>query len=275
MTASAPPPPSASTTCPTCQAPASGKFCSSCGAPLAGAQCAACRAALTPGAKFCHRCGTQSGAAAPAAGTSERGTSNALPWAVAAIALVALIALVAGQRFARPSTPVDQSDQAEAPIAAGGGAAGIDISRMTPEQRAGRLYDRVMALAERGRSDSVQFFAPMAMQAYAMIGALDADQRYDLGRIAIVAGEEETARAQADTILATQPKHLLGLLLAADAASLRGDTRAEQSFIDRFLAAVPAERAIQRREYQLHANDIDTRLAAPRARSSRPPNSNP
>jgi len=274
MTASAPPPASA-TTCPVCKASASGRFCSSCGAPLAGAQCAACGASLTPGAKFCHRCGTAAGAAAPASGTPERSASNALPWAVAAIALVALIALVAGQRFGRPSTPVDQSAPAEAPAAASGGAAGVDISRMTPEQRAGRLYDRVMALAERGQSDSVQFFAPMAMQAYAMIGALDADQRYDLGRIAIVAGEEETARAQADTILATQPKHLLGLLLAADAASLRRDTRAEQSFIDRFLAAVPGERATPRREYQLHANDIDSRLAAPRVRSSRAPNSNP
>ena len=146
---------------------------------------------------------------------------------------------------------------------------------MTPEQRAERLFDRVMALAERGKSDSVQFFAPMAMQAYAMLPALDIDQRYDLGRIAIVAGEEETARAQADTILRTQPKHLLGLLLAADASALRRDARAEQSFIDRFLAAVPAERATQRREYQAHAKDIDARLAAVRARPSRTPNSNP
>ena len=272
MTASAPPP---ATTCPACKTTASGKFCSSCGSSLAGAQCAACHASLTAGAKFCHRCGTPAGAAAPPATASDRGTSNALPWAVAAIALVALIALVAGQRFGRPSTPVEQTSAADAPIAAPGGAAGVDISRMTPEQRAERLFDRVMALAERGRSDSVQFFAPMAMQAYAMLGTLDPDQRYDLGRIAIVAGEEETARAQADTILATQPKHLLGLLLAADAASLRRDPRAEQSFIDRFLAAVPAERATQRREYQAHANDIDSRLAAVRARSARTPNSNP
>ena len=83
-----------------------------------------------------------------------------------------------------------------------------------------------MALNERGRVDSVRFFAPMAMQAYSMLGRLNADQRYDLGRIAAVAGEEQIAKAQSDSILASQPQHLLGLLLAADAASATSRERA-------------------------------------------------
>src|SRR5690349_23871155 len=194
--------------CPACNSPASGKFCSNCGAPLAGAQCGACGTALTPGAKFCHRCGTPAGAKvdsrAAAAGT-ERGFGSALPWAVAAIALVALIALVAGQRFSRSNESVAASP-ADLPAAAQRSGAPPDISQMSPEERAERLYDRVMALNERGSADSVRFFAPMAMQAYTMLGALNADQRYDLGRIAVVSGDAQTAKAQADSILSTQPQ---------------------------------------------------------------------
>jgi hypothetical protein len=253
-------PPAAAPACPACQSPATGKFCSNCGAPLAGAQCAACQSELTPGAKFCHRCGTPAGAPAEARpGATDRGIGSALPWAVAAIALVALIALVAGQHFSRAAaTAVTSTD---APAAAVSGGAPPDISQMSPEERAERLYDRVMALNERGRADSVRFFAPMAMQAYTMLGVLNADQRYDLGRIAAVSGDEQIARAQSDTILARQPQHLLGLLLASDAARMRGDRAAENTYLQRFVAAEPAERAKQLPEYQQHVAEIDARLA--------------
>ena len=270
MTSPAPVPasqPAASAVCPACQAPASGKFCSSCGAPLAGAQCGACGTALTPGAKFCHRCGTPAGAKVDARAVAttgaERGLGSALPWAVAAIALVALIALVAGQHFSRSST-APAGGPAGLPAAAQTNGAPPDISQMTPEERAERLYDRVMALNERGRADSVRFFAPMAMQAYTMLGPLNADQRYDLGRIAIVSGDVPTAKAQADSILSTQPQHLLGLLLAADVARARADQAAATAFLRRFVAAEPAERAKQLPEYQQHVAEIDARLAKSR-----------
>jgi len=260
--------PVATPECPACHVPASGKFCSNCGAPLAGAQCAACGTALTPGAKFCHRCGTPAGANTdPRLATSraDRGIGSALPWAVAAIALVALIALVAGQRFSRTNA-VASAAPGEAPVAAQSAGAPPDISQMSPEERAERLYDRVMALNERGRTDSVRFFAPMAMQAYIMLGQLNADQRYDLGRIAAVSGDEQTAKAEADSILSTQPQHLLGLLLAADAARLRNDQKGETTYLRRFVAAEPAERAKQLPEYQQHVAEIDARLAKARSR---------
>jgi hypothetical protein len=132
---------------------------------------------------------------------------------------------------------------------------------MTPEQRAERLYDRVMALSERGRTDSVQLFAPMAIAAYEMIGSLNADQRYDLGRIGAVSGDAELASAQADTILRAQPTHLLGLLLGADAASMKRDDSRARDLSRRFVSSVPSERAKGLQEYTLHANDIDAALA--------------
>jgi hypothetical protein len=245
-------------TCPACGAAADGKFCASCGAPLAGAACPGCRAPLTPGAKFCHRCGTPAGARAAAMPVAARDGGNALPWAVAAIAMLALIALVAGQRFGRPA-PSSGPPPGAAPMAAGGQRA-PDISSLSPAQQAERLYDRIMGAAERGRVDTVRFFMPMALQAYQALGPLNLDQRYDLGRLAEVAGDAAIAAAQADTILREQPQHLLGLILASKAAGLRGDDRAARQYLQRLAGAEKAERAKQLPEYLLHQNDIDVAL---------------
>ena len=233
---------------------AAGRFCSNCGAPLQGAACASCRAPLTPGAKFCHRCGT------PAGSPSVRpsGIASALPWSVAAIALLALVAMIAGQRFGRARTSDDAPASSPGSVPQGRAP---DISSMTPSERAERLYDRIMGAAERGRVDSVRFFLPMALQSYGALGPLNADQHYDVGRLAEVAGDGTLAAAEADTILKGQPKHLLGLLLASRAARLKGDNKAADRYLNLLAASESAERARQLPEYLLHQNDIDGALA--------------
>lgn len=226
--------------------------------------CGACDAPLSPGAKFCHRCGTPAGAAGR---NDQRSFSSALPWAVAAIALVALVALVAGQRFGRARVDAAQTAPPDQGAPFAGGATGgraPDISNLSPADAAIRLYDRIMGMHERGKTDSVQLFAPMAIAAYGMIDQLDLDQRYDLGRIAAVSGDETTARAQADTILARHPNHLLGLILAANAAKMRKDTAAEQKYRDQLAASAASERAKQLPEYTTHVNDIAIALEAKR-----------
>jgi hypothetical protein len=273
-----------SSRCPSCGAPASGRFCSSCGTALAGAVCATCASPLTPGARFCHRCGTAAGATSAA---PSRGLANALPWAVAALALVSLTALVVGQRFGARNTgasaTADVLDganmQGSTPISAGpvadpGTAAGVpsgtpprapDISQMTPEQRAERLYDRIMTEHEAGRTDAVRTFLPMARAAYEMLGTLNLDQRYDLGRLGEVGGDTALARAQADTILAARPTHLLGLALASRIAQLEGNTTRARALTAKLVAAEPTERAAALPEYLLHKNDIDAALSAARS----------
>jgi len=139
-----------------------------------------------------------------------------------------------------------------------------DISQLTPRERADRLFDRIMALNERGRTDSVQFFAEMGIRAYQMVQALDLDARYDMGRIAEVAGLADLARAQADTILRAEPNHLLGLVLAIRAARLAGNESAATAFERRLIAAEPAERRRNRDEYTRHRADIDAALAVAR-----------
>jgi len=107
---------------------------------------------------------------------------------------------------------------------------GPDISALSPQERADRLFNRVMLLNTQGKNDSVMFFAPMAISAYEMLSPLNADQRYDMGRIAEVAGALSLAKAQADTILRSSPNHLLGLILASRIALLGGDSLASKKY---------------------------------------------
>ncbi|HTE48216.1 MAG TPA: hypothetical protein VK636_23425 [Gemmatimonadaceae bacterium] len=192
-----------------------------------------------------------------------------MPWAVAGIALLSLIALVAGQRFGGgpPEAPADAppGDAATAPfVGATGSGTAPDISKLTPAEAAVRLYNRVMGAHERGQTDTVQIFAPMAITAYQMLGKLDLDQHYDVGRIGAISGDESVARAQADTILKLHPNHLLGLILAGNAAHMRKDAPAERRYHEQLVAATPAERAKQLPEYITHENDITIALDAKR-----------
>lgn len=257
------------TPCPSCGARVSGKFCSECGSPLSGAACASCNAALTPGSKFCHRCGVAVVAPAGQAPTatparSAEGLGNALPWAVAAIAILSLIALAAGQRFAGARRPPTAAGAVATNSAAPSRAP--DISSLSPLERAERLYERIMGAAQRGRTDTVRFFMPMAVQAYEALAPMTVDQRYDLGRLGEVAGDAELASAQADSILRQQPQHLLGLVLAYRAARLRGDQAAANRALGRLAQVADQERRKGLPEYLLRESDIDSALVAARRR---------
>lgn len=275
--------------CPACGEPGAGRFCSACGASIGGAACAQCAAPLSPGAKFCHRCGLAAGAPAAAASAPTRAAAPAdrtqavLPWAVAFVALLALAAMAAGRNFnAAKGSSIDGSANAlpqaalgevpgatplGAPGAAGGpgGGRAPNLANMSPREIADRLFNRVMTLAEQGKPDSAAFFATMALQNYASMGDLDLDLRYDMGRVAEVAGAREIARAQADTILQRNPTHLLGLVLATKAAAMRNDAAALADFRQRLLAAERSgERQRGLEEYDRHTADIDAALAAAR-----------
>jgi hypothetical protein len=104
----------------------------------------------------------------------------------------------------------------------------------------------------------------MAIEAYRMLSPLNDDQRYDLGRIAEVAGAFPLARAQADTILAGNPSHLLGLILAARIASIENRPSDRQGFEARLLKSYPSESAKKLPEYERHAADITGGLESAR-----------
>lgn len=261
--------------CPSCGAPASGRFCTQCGAVVRDARCGNCGVSLTPGAKFCHDCGAPVGvqtapAGAPAAPrtrpsrashTTDAAPRSNLPWILAGVAFVTLVVIFAAQRAGQtPAAPM-----AGAAPAAGPGA--IDISSMSPQERASRLFDRIMRLSEEGKQDSVALFSSMAITVYESLGPLDLDSRYDLGRIAQVSGRLDLAQAQADTILRQSPDHLLGLILALAVADARGNAAERSALQRRLLAAETSQLARGLDEYVRHGADINAALAA--ARKSR------
>ncbi|HXL34877.1 MAG TPA: zinc ribbon domain-containing protein, partial [Gemmatimonadales bacterium] len=142
--------------------------------------CHACGAPLGATAKFCHKCGAQVG------GTQTAGWRAGLPWAVAGAALGALLTVLVLRIGAssgggmRDAGSVSDDDASRIPLPASRSTP-PDISQMSPEERATRLYNRVMMLHTQGKADSAEFFLPMALQAYAMLPALDVDARYHIG----------------------------------------------------------------------------------------------
>lgn len=214
---------------------------------------------LRPDARFCHNCGS------PIHGGPSRARSapvpKALQWGVPAIAIIALIVLSA-IRFGSRSTGVDAEERM--PLGTGGAVQAPDISSMSPDERADRLFNRVMRLSSEGKADSAAFFGPMALGALEALAPLNAHRRYDMGLVALVSGDVSRATAQGDTILAQRPTHLLGLALAARAADARGDATASRNFRRRLLAAESAERASALPEYADH--DADIRAAVELAR---------
>ena len=246
--------------CPRCGEVATGRFCSGCGASVGDVRCPQCGHAVPAGAHFCSECGSPIGAGAAHSTIATRSPDH-LPRLIGGAALLALVAFVAGLASGRRSNGAVAADaqSAGAPVSAGVVPA-PDISAMSPDERASRLFNRVMSYSEQGKADSARFFAPMAIQAYEMLGPVNPHVRYDIGTISAAVGDVVRARAEADTILRARPNHLLGLVLAIRAADLAGDATAASRFRRQLVAAAPAERPTQK-EYAEHARDIDEALA--------------
>src|SRR5213596_234336 len=124
--------------------------------------CHACGAPLTATARFCHKCGAQ------VAGAQASGWRVGLPWAVAGAALGALVTVLllrlgAGSGGELPDAASVSGNASRIPPPAPRSSP-PDISQMSPEERATRLYNRVMTLHSQGKPDSAEFFLPMALQ---------------------------------------------------------------------------------------------------------------
>src|SRR5216117_2473448 len=220
--------------------------------------CHACGAPLAATAKFCHKCGAQvGGGQAPGWwGGGGGGWWGGLPWGVAGAALGALLAVLA-LRIGRSREPGAVPDGARGGTAAGSLLPAPDISQMSPEERATRLYNRVMTLHSQGKADSAEFFLPMALQAYAMLPALDVDARYHIGVLDLTSGNAAAALAQADTIRRAVPTHLFAFMLRARGLELERDTAGARRAYRDFLKHEAAERTRQRPEYGEHAENLD------------------
>src|SRR6266705_1917274 len=229
--------------------------------------CHACGAQLAGTARVCHKCGAQVGGPPPQAA----GWRSGLPWGVAGIAVGALLTVLA-LRLGAGSREQGAAGQADA-AAPSSQLPAPDISQMSPEERATRLYNRVMSLHSEGKPDSAEFFLPMALQAYAMLPALDVDARYHLGVLDLTGGDYAAALAQADSIRRAVPTHLFAFMLRARALELRRDPAGAHRAYRDFLQNEAAERDRKRPEYSDHQDNLDafhaqaTQLRAGRTRA--------
>ncbi len=232
-------------TCPACGANVTGNFCAECGTAMGPRQCVKCQATLSPGAKFCHRCGHA------VAGGARPGSST--PWIVAAsIIALSIGAILYGVLVKHPEAA--RPDMANTGAAASGpaGPRPPDISQMSPDERFIRLNDRVMNAIEQGDSATATRFLPMALAAYGQLDRSDIDLRYHAAILHVAAGDLPQAAALADSITAEVKDHLFGSMIRAAVAEAKGDkagiTKAHRAFLSHY----DGEIAQNRPEYQEH-----------------------
>ncbi len=239
-------------TCPACGIQTKGRYCSNCGSAVAGVDCPSCSVSLPPGARFCHICGVP---------ISKRSTHRArVPWLIAGVSVV-LTVIVAAVRFAGPLqappargvTP--QSTRSVAP----------DISNMSPREQADRLFNRIVAAAERDDFNEVAFFSPMAIQAYQLLAELDSDARYHLGLIYALSSQPAGALAHADTLEQGQPRHLLATVIQNEVAKITGNEPARADTYQTFLSNYASEIASGKSEYSEHRRTLDLFVEEARA----------
>jgi hypothetical protein len=236
--------------------------------------CPVCGASLPARAKFCAECGSAVKApVTPAAARAAAPAANQiLPWFIAGVSVIAIqtLALILALRPPTGSAGgTELSAGSGAPLSGAPttGRPAPDISSLTPRQAADRLYDRIARASEANDSGQVQFFGPMALQAYAAATPLDIDARLHIGMIDIALGNLEGAAAEADTIVRASRTHLFGPLLKARVEQLKGNTTALQLAYRTFLANYDAERRKNLPEYEQHAAILsDLKTTAEQAR---------
>lgn len=278
--------------CPRCGGEGEGRFCARCGTPLAEDAELACPSCGTPAAAdalFCTECGE------PLRERPPKGARAYLPWVLSGLALAAFAVAIAfwvqsqsgprapgapptggvisgGSGMMAGENPQAQGGGAMGGGTEGGGAAGDggmptaqELAQMPPREAADRLYNRAMSLREQGDpGDRAAFFARMGVQAYRRVPASqrDADLRFHVGLLHLVQDDAAAAASQADTILAAEADHLLGLLLAARAAEAGGDDAAAERWRDSLAAAARRADLDGRPAYRAHRDLIEEAAGA-------------
>ena len=232
--------------CPSCgTASENGRFCANCGVALGTPQCPSCGHQPPAGARFCNQCGNAMVGSPTRAGDS----GNQVAWWMAGALLLGLVLVIAYPVYGpgRPAAP--------APVAAGPatGAAGVDLSSMTPREAADRLFNRVMTAVAADDSTEVVSFLPMAIRALELAEPLDTDGKFHLVLLRMTGQFNAEALDGAEEILSEQPNHLLGLAMAGDASIALGDSASARAYYGRWLDAYETETGKDLLEYRDHA----------------------
>lgn len=219
--------------------------------------CPSCGATREAEDRFCRKCGTPLVADAKPNGKPS-GLTGLRAFGLAVVAVAILYAFL---HFSRNDT--GQEPAQSIPISAVGGQP-ADVSSpqpLTPRAAADQLFNQAMTAHETNDVVNAQRFIPMAITAYQRLSSLDLDARYHLALLALAAGRPHDALAQADTMLAEIPEHLLALSVSARAHETLGEEEQAIQFWQRYLNAYTPDVAASRPEYMDHARALPERRA--------------
>ncbi len=180
--------------------------------------------------------------------TATHSSGNQLAWWMAGALLLGLI-LVIAYPVNGPGRPAEPAPVAAGPVA---GAAGVDLSSMTPREAADRLFNRVMTAVAADDSTEVVSFLPMAIRALELAEPLDTDGKFHLVLLRLTGQFNAEALEGAEEILSEQPNHLLGLAMAGDASLALGDSASARTYYGRWLDAYETETLKDLLEYRDH-----------------------
>lgn len=225
-----------------------------------GRRCPRCGAITADDDRFCRACGAPLTAYTGNPARGGPGGLRALGIAVIALALLFAFFYYGSDGF-RESTPAAQP----MPIGNVGPGGETAVSQpLTARESADLLYNRAMAAHETGDSTEAREFIPMALAAYRQLESLDLDARYHVALLSLAANLPQDALAQADTMLAEVPDHLLALSAAGHAHDELGNEEAAVEHLRRFLEVYTAEAVAARPEYLDHARALPSRREAAR-----------
>ncbi len=259
--------------CAKCGTHGEGKFCGECGNSLGEIErpsfCNHCGTAVAGEERFCTECGTsldpasqvarvgptpRAANAAPAADSTQKAPRQPLykDSSFLMVAAASALALGAGIVVGKLGSGGEEITPVSG-VAPAGNPAAIDLSSMTPEEAAERLYVRVVSSAENGDTASAQQFLPMAIAAHDRAEPLTDDGVFHRAILERLAGETAASIASAERILTNRPTHLLALASAAEAATDGSDIATARTYYQRFLDAYDAELGVSLPEYDAHS----------------------
>lgn len=184
-------------------------------------------------------------------------------WPIGLAAVAVVVALVVFLLPGQTPPPADPGmgvgPAAQAPLP--------DLTGLPARVRFDTLYNRVMRAAEQADAATAGRFAPMALEAYAELGVVDADARYHAAMIRLHTGDPAGAAALADSISMAEPNHLFGFVVRGTVARLQKEDARLASEQAAFLGAYDAEMATGRPEYTDHSFIINQFVTEARARA--------
>jgi hypothetical protein len=208
-----------------------------------------------------HRPPPPAAVSPPAAVVPEPSESRARWWIAGGAVVLAIIFLAVpyvwtGWTEGGGGERVPMGPQGTAPAL--GPAPNVDLSSMTPREAADRLFNRVMAALTDGNDAEVQSFLPMAIDAYQLVPDLDADGHFHLSLLQHARGDYGGALRTAETVLETNPDHLLNRYAAGEAAREMGDDELAAEHFTHLLAVFEEESARDLPEYREHESFLPT-----------------